>query len=74
MLENRDIFKLFKNRVDINVLCLSDYYATQGMCFIMLIVGLIYEELKLAVKDINEKSINDCLLETKFIKINKKRK
>lgn len=65
-------FNYFKNRVDINALGLSDYYTTQGMCFIMLIVGLIYEELKLAVKDINGKSINDCLLEAKFIKINKK--
>ena len=65
-------FNYFKIRVDINALGLSDYYTTQGMCFIMLIVGLIYEELKLAVKDINGKSINDCLLEAKFIKINKK--
>lgn len=65
-------FNYFKNRIDINALGLNDYYATQGMCFIMLIVGLIYEELKLAVKDIKGKSIDDCLLEARFIKINKK--
>lgn len=66
-------FNYFKNRVDINALGLSDYYTTQGMCFIMLIVGLIYQELKLAIKEnIKGKTINDCLLEARFIKLNKK--
>ena len=65
-------FNYFKNRVDINNLGLSDYYATQGMCFIMLIVGLIYHDMKDVAKVIRGKSIDDLILETKFIKLNKK--
>ena len=65
-------FNYFKNRVDINTLGFNDYYATQGMSFIMLVVGLIYKELKEAAKPIKGKSIDDCLLEAKFIKLNKK--
>lgn len=42
------------------------------MSFIMLIVGLIYHDLKGAVKFIKSKSIDDCLLEARFIKLNKK--
>lgn len=65
-------FNYFKNRVDINSLGLSDYYATQGMSFIMLVVGLIYHELKEAIKPLKGKCIDDCLLESRFIKLNKK--
>lgn len=65
-------FNYFKNRVDINTLGLSDYYTTQGMSFIMLIVGLIYHDLKEAIKPLKGKSIDDCLLESRFIKLNKK--
>lgn len=65
-------FNYFKNKVDITSLGLSDYYATQGMSFIMLVVGLIYKEMKEAVKPIKGKSLDDCLLETRFIKLNKK--
>lgn len=65
-------FNYFKNRVDINALGLSDYYATQGMSFIMLIVGLIHHDLKEAIKSLKGKSIDDCLLEARFIKLNKK--
>lgn len=65
-------FNYFKNRIDFNTIGLNDYYATQGMSFIMLITGLIYQELKEATKQINGKSIEDCLLEARFIKLNKK--
>ena len=65
-------FNYFKNKVAINALDLSDYYATQGMSFIMLVVGIIYQELKKATSIIKGKSINDCLLQARFIKLNKK--
>ena len=65
-------FNFCKNNVDLNALGISDYYMTQGMSFIMLIIGLIYQELKEATKQVNGKSVDDCLLESRFIKINKK--
>ncbi len=65
-------FNYFKNRVNINALGLSDYYVTQGMSFIMLIVGLVYRELSQEVKAIKGKSIDDCLLQARIIKLNKK--
>ncbi len=65
-------FNYFKNRIDINALGLSDYYATQGMSFIMLIVGLIYHDLREKVKLLGNTSIDDCLLKSRFIKLNKK--
>ena len=65
-------FNYFKNDIDFNGLQLNNYYQTQGMCFIMLIVGLIHQEMVEATKGITNKSINDCIMETKFIKLNKK--
>ena len=64
-------FNYFKNKADINSLGLNDYYITQGMSFIMLITGQIYEELKKVVKNIKGKNIDDCLLECRFAKLNK---
>ena len=64
-------FNYFKNNVDINSLGLNDYYITQGMGFIMLITGQIYEELKKAVKNVKSKNVDDCLLECRFAKLNK---
>lgn len=63
-------FNYFKNTIDINALGLNDYYTTQGLSFIMLIVGLIHQELMDNKSEIKGKSIDDCLLEARFAKLN----
>lgn len=63
-------FNYFKNTIDINSLGINNYYATQGLSFIMLIVGLIHHELKENFSSIRGKSIDDCLLEARFAKLN----
>lgn len=65
-------YDYFKNNLDCNALCLSDYYMTQGLSFVMLVVGLIHKEVKdkLFQSDI-KMSIDDCLLQTRFLKIHK---
>ena len=67
-------FNYFKNNVDINALGLNDYYITQGMSFIMLITGQIYEEFKKSVRNIKGKNVDDCLLDSRFAKLNKNQK
>lgn len=66
-------FNNFKNKIDINAIGLSDFYTMQGMSFIMLIVGLIYEEVKKATQNIKGKSLDNILLESKFIKLCKRK-
>ena len=65
-------FNYFKNSVDINSLGINNYYATQGLSFIMLIVGLIHQELTETIISLKGKSVDDCLLEARFAKLNLK--
>lgn len=64
-------FNYFKNRVEISSLHLDDYYMSEGISFIMLIVGLIESEFNGAIKKagIKGQTIDDILLEGRFIKI-----
>lgn len=65
-------YNYFKNNANFNALYLSDYYMTQGLSFVMLVVGLIHKEVSDKIKKANlNKSVDDILLECKFLKINK---
>lgn len=64
-------FNYFKNNIDIEALHMDDYYMTQGLSFIMLIVGLIHNEFSSSIKKVKGKTIDDCLLEARFTKIHK---
>lgn len=62
-------YNFFKNRLNCEALNTTDYYASQGLSFVMLIVGLIHAEVSKAVNTIKGKSINDVLLAARFIKV-----
>ena len=65
-------YNYLKNQAGFNSLHLDDYYKTQGLAFIMLVSSLIYSAMEKATKDINGKSLQDCLLEAKMLKANKR--
>ena len=63
----------FKNKADYNTLYQQDYYKTQGLAFIMLISALIHWKFQAAACKIKGESIQDCLLEARIVKANKRR-
>lgn len=65
-------YNYFKNKADYNTLALPDYYKTEGLAFIMLVSSLIYKEFQEAVSAIKGKSVQDCLLDGRMLKINKR--
>ena len=65
-------YNFLKNDIDFNELRQSDYYIIQGLSFIFLIVGLIHQEMKTAVSRIDNKTVYDCLLEARYLKLNVK--
>lgn len=68
-------YNYIKNGVNISALHLDSYYMTQGLSFIMLIVGLIHSEFNKAmnISKITGKTVDDVLLEGRFIKIHRNR-
>lgn len=65
-------YDYYKNRLDVNSLCLSDYYKTQGLSFIMLITSLIYSSFKKALKDNKIKeSVESVLINARYLKLHK---
>ena len=65
-------YDYYKNRLDVNTLCLNNYYKTQGLSFIMLISSLIYSSFKKALKDKKIKeSPESILLDARFLKLHK---
>lgn len=64
-------FNYFKNNVEYKGLHVEDYYMAQGLSFIMLIVGLIHTEFEKAISVIKGNSIDDILLEGRYLKIHK---
>lgn len=64
-------YNYFKNKADYNTLNQQDYYKTQGLAFIMLTCALIHREFQAATSKIKGKSIQDCLLEARMVKVNK---
>ena len=66
-------YNYFKNKANYNSLHAEDYYKTQGLAFIMLVSALIHREMENAVKNIEGKSVQTCLLEAKMIKANRRR-
>jgi transposase len=66
-------YNYFKNKADCNSLYLNDYYKTQGLAFIMLVSALIHKNFEDAVAGVKGKSVQDCLLEARMVKANKRR-
>ena len=65
-------FNYFKNKAGFESLYQENYYKTQGLAFVMLIVGLLYEEVQKKLKKENNKSLSDCLLDMRKIKMIKR--
>lgn len=66
-------FDYFKNNASYKSLHLNDYYKTQGLSFIMLVSSLIYRDVNNAAKRLKTKHVEDCLLDARMLKINKRR-
>ncbi len=66
-------YNYFKNKADYGSLYQQDYYKTQGLAFIMLVSSLIRREFEDAVKVIKGKSAQDCLLDARMVKADKRR-
>jgi len=64
-------FNYLKNKLNYQAINLEDYYKTQGLAFIMLVVSLIHQEMQIVVKQIKSRTIDDCLLESRFLKLHK---
>lgn len=64
-------FNYFKNNIDYKGLHVEDYYMAQGLSFIMLIEGLIHSEMAKAISILKGNSLDDILLEGRFLKIHK---
>lgn len=66
-------YNYFKNKADCSSLYQQDYYKTQGLAFIMLVSSLILREFEDAVKAVKGKSVQDCLLDARMVKADKRR-
>lgn len=66
-------YNYFKNKADYRTLYMQDYYKTQGLAFIMLVSALIHQEFEEAAKCVKGKSVQDCLLDARMVKANKRR-
>ena len=67
-------YQYLKNRADFNNLMLQDYYKEQGMAFIMLIAGQIYQKVLSAVKLLNDNTISvyDILIMARCMKMERR--
>jgi hypothetical protein len=65
-------YNYFKNKANYASLHAEDYYKTQGLAFIMLVSALIHQEMEKATKDIDGKSLDDCLLDARMVKAHKR--
>ena len=65
-------YNYFKNKANYASLHAEDYYKTQGMAFIMLVAALIHQEVEKASKEIDGKSLYDCLLDARMVKAHKR--
>ncbi len=65
-------YNYFKNGAEYKALYQQDYYKTQGLAFIMLVSSLIHHELAVSIRKLKTKSVQECLLDARMIKINKR--
>jgi hypothetical protein len=65
-------YDCLKNDLDFEAWTLNDYYKTQGLSFIMLIVGLLYREFKNAANVLKGMSIDDIFYMGRDVKIHKR--
>ena len=62
-------FNYLKNDVTFSGIQAEDYYKIQGLCFIILISGLIHAELKNKLKPIKGFSVDDVLTDFRALKL-----
>ncbi len=65
-------FNYLKNDIGYHSLYLKDYYKTQGLAFVMLVSALIHKRLKDATAQVKGKTMRECLLDARMIKLNKR--
>lgn len=66
-------FNYFKNKISIETTNVNDYYKTQGLGFIMLIVSQVFEEVRKNTSSVKGKNLYDILRESKFLKLHKRK-
>lgn len=65
-------YNYVKNDQNYGALEQSDYYKLEGLAFIMLINGLIHAKMSKLIKErIKGKTVEDCILDARFIKIHR---
>lgn len=64
-------FDYLKNGVGLTSPGVQDYYKAQGLAFVMLVTALVHKSLVDACANIKGKSVDDCLLEARMVKVNK---
>jgi hypothetical protein len=64
-------FDYLKNGVGFTSPKVQDYYKAQGLAFVMLVTALVHKGLEGACFEIKGKSIDDCLMEARMVKVNK---
>lgn len=69
-----NFYDFVKNTCRIEALHQQDYYKTQGLSFIFLVTGLIQSEYVKKLSKLNGVTIRESLIDSRFIKINKKNK
>lgn len=65
-------YDYLKNDADFDTLNSSDYYKTQGLAFIMLVVGLINREFTSKILD-SKTPVKDLLVKARSVKLTKKK-
>lgn len=64
-------YDYLKNGVGFTSLGAHDYYKAQGLAFVMLVTALVHKNLADACAKIKGKTVDDCLLEARMVKVNK---
>lgn len=62
-------FDYVKNSLSFDKLNIQDYYKEKGIAYLLLIEGLIYDEVKKNIKNVNNNSIKENLFFTKAMKL-----
>jgi hypothetical protein len=64
-------FDYLKNGAGFTSPGVQDYYKAQGLAFVMLVTALVHKGLEDACAKVKGKSVDDCLIEARMVKINK---
>jgi hypothetical protein len=64
-------FDYLKNDAGLTSFGVQDYCKAQGLAFVMLVTALVHKRVSEASGKVRGKSVDDCLLEARMVKVNK---